>query len=305
MPPMLKATLKWALILASLLALGPVVSRLMMNVRDVDGGRAVTFLVNGDFTGALVVLAALVGSMLLVGLIGAKLFGLGTGLTCAGFVAAWTATAEGNLESIVRRAGGGEDLVKLGAEGLLLTVLAGVMAVVFGKVAAGAAGGARADGGAVMTVASSNARGRSPWGLFTDGDASRDNPLPVILIGLGAGLMVAVAVVWLLALSGARNQTLASAIGAGIAAGAVSHAVSAGRSYALSVLVPILSIAVLAFVAPIIVKSVEGQRLLARVYDGSVLNIARPVSLDWVAGALIGVPLGMSWANSSQKPVAK
>jgi hypothetical protein len=296
MPTMLKATLKWALILASLLALGPLVSRLMMNVRDVDGGRAVTFLVNGDLGAAMLTLGALVGCMLLVGVIAAKLFGWGTAVMCAGFIAAWTATGQGTLESIVRRAGGGGDLFKLGVEGLLLTVLAGLGAVLFGRVAAGPAGGASA-------LPANHARAR--LSLLTEGDTSRDNPMPVILAGIGAGFIVAVIVVWLFALSGARNQTLASAIIAGMAAGGVNHAISAGRSFTLSVLVPILSLALLAMLAPVLVKFVEGPRLLAKVYDGTVLNLARPVSLDWVAGALIGVPLGMSWANTSAKPAPR
>ena len=292
---MLKSTLKWALLLGSLLAVGPLVATLMMRVNDVDGGRAVTFLVNGDLTAALMTLAVLVGCVLTVGVVAARLFGLSTAMACAGFIVAWTASAQGNLESIVRRAVGGEDLPKLAVEGLLVTLAAGVAAALFGRISAAAHASA---------VKPSSDRSRGPLSLLVTGDTARENPVPILLASLAAGVIVSAIGVWLIALSGARNQTLAAAILGGIAAGAVNQVLSANRSFTLTPLVPILSIALLGLLAPLVVLGVEGQgaNLVARIYDGTVLNLARPVSLDWAAGALIGVPLGMSWAGSAAKP---
>ncbi|HYE60397.1 MAG TPA: hypothetical protein VD997_00245 [Phycisphaerales bacterium] len=287
---MLKATLKWALILACLLAVGPLVAELFTRVRDVDGGRAITILVNGNLGAALAAAGALALAVIVVGLVAAKLYTFGTAMACAGFVIAWGASAEGNLESIVRRAGDGQDLMMLAVEGLLVTLAAAAAAALFASAAP------------PLHTGQLQPATKGPLALLVRGD-TRDNPIPIIIAGLAAGVLVAAAGVWLFALSGARNQTLAAAIFAGIAAGAVSHAVTHGRSFTLTPVVPILSMAVLAFIAPVLVKTIEGQKLLAKVYDGSVLNLARPVSLDWAAGALIGVPLGISWAGSSgQKP---
>jgi hypothetical protein len=275
-----KATCRWVLILGSLLGVGPLAAEFMSGVRDVDGGRAVTLFINGGAGSALVATLVLVGAVMVVGSLGARFFSVGTGYFCAGAVLAWAGSALGSLEAIVRRAGSGKDLLLLGVEGLIVTVGAAAAVVWFARLH----GDQRVKGGWVERAvfagpAPLKGRGPHPAGAF-----------------VGAVVAVGVAV-WFIALSGERTQTLAATIAGGVAAGAVAHLLHAHRP--LTPVLPTLAMGAVALLGPVVAQFVEGDRLVAHVYDGSVLSLARPVSLDWAAGALIGVPLGLSWAGAS------
>ena len=278
----LRATCRWVLILGSLLGVGPLTSELLSGLRDVDGGRAVTLLINGDVGGAVVATLVLVAAVLVVGSLGARFFSLGTGYFCAGAVLAWAGSALGSLEGIVRRAGSGKDLYVLGVEGLIVTVGAAGAVVWFARLAGGGTQGPRGtwvERAVFAEPAPLKGRGPHPAGA------------------LCAAVAAAGVAVWFIALSGDRTQTLAATITGGIASGAVAHLLHAHRRF--TPVMPILAVAVVALAGPVAAVFVEGDRLVAHVYDGTVLGLARPVSLDWAAGALIGVPLGMSWAGAS------
>ena len=281
LPSALKTTLRWALILASLLAIGPLAAELVTRVRDVDGGRAVTLLIHGDLAAAALAALALTAAVLLVGLTAARFFSLGTAYFCAGAIIAWASSELGSLEAITRRAGSGKDLFTLGLEGLLVSLAAAAATLLF----------ARAAG-------PGHQRTSDPWlqrALFAEPAPRTQGHHPAA--ALAAAVLAAGIAVWFIALSGARTQTLAATITGGIAAGAVAHMLHAHRR--LTPLLPMLAMGVVALLGPVIAKFLEGDRLMAHVYDGSVFSLARPISLDWAAGALIGVPLGMSWAGAS------
>jgi hypothetical protein len=283
----LRTTFKWVLVLGSMLAVGPAMAELLENVRDVDGGRAVTLFINGEPVTALLCALALIASVLLIGVVASRFYSAGTAMVCCGFVLAWGAAALGDLESIVRRAGDGRSLFMLAIEGFVVTLGGAGLCMLFSRIAA------REHGGKPV---------RGPlWqrALFV-GEAEKSNvPLQPLLTGLVVGVLAAAFFVWFTALSGARTQTLAAAFIAGIAAGAAAHLTNVGRGYQLSPVLPFLSLALLALIGPIAAYFVEGSRLVAHVYDGSVLNLARPVSLDWAAGGLVGIPLGISWAGGT------
>jgi hypothetical protein len=59
-----------------------------------------------------------------------------------------------------------------------------------------------------------------------------------------------------------------------------------------------LALAVLGLAGPLVAKGVQGSRLVEATYAGELLALARPLSLDWAAGALLGVPLGLAWAGA-------
>ena len=290
---MLKAVLKWTLILASLLAVGPLMAKMLTELRDVDGGRAATFFVNGDPKTALLCAAALIVASLVVGMLGARFYSLTTSMLCSGFVLGWAASSLGSLESIVRRAGDGRNLVWLAVEGLVVTIAAAGATMLY--VRTSATHEAQTSG-----VPVKKASGPLWQRAFVSGEPTSSEPIaPVLLIALAAGTVAAAVLVWFVALSGDRTQTMFAAICGAIAAGAAAQLVTAGRGFHLTPVLPILSVALVALLGPIIAKSLEGTNLIQRVFDGSVLGLARPVSLDWATGALIGVPLGMGWAGAA------
>src|SRR5438128_2735762 len=114
-PPMLKAVLRWVLILGSLFAVGPLAAVLVDRLKDVDGGHAVTLLVNGNVGAGIAAGAVLFAAALMVGFIGSHFFSLNTGMAAAGLVLVWARFSEGTggggaqavagIEDIVRRAG--------------------------------------------------------------------------------------------------------------------------------------------------------------------------------------------------------
>ncbi len=291
---MAKAILKWALIVGCLLAVGPLMARLLMDLRDPDGGRAVTLFINASTSRAAMYALAVLAAAFGVGVVGTRFFSLSTGMMCAGVVLAWASSSLGTLEEIVRRTGDGKTLPVLAVEGLFVTGVGALMAWTFTRVAARVARrSAVVEGGLPIRAAAG-------WmGAIAVGDADpRDHAPALAAAALGAGVFVALIFVWLLALSGGQMQTLAAATAGAIAAGAVVQLMSASRPFAFTPVLPIFALAIVALLGPFITKFVEGSHLLAHVYDGTVLNIARPLSLDWAAGALLGVPLGMSWGGA-------
>lgn len=326
---MLTAILRWALILACLFALGPLLARLLMDLRDADGGRAVTFLVNHEPVRALLSMLAVFGTALAVGMIGSRFFSLATGWACAGFILAWATSALGSLEEIVRRTGDGRALPWLGIEGLAVAVGAGLIAWLCTRVAARiipaspvvsvpqasrgrvavtvglpAASVALASGTGLdaLPIAdlpdSRHTAPRRPARLIFEGAPEPGAPL-IALAAIAAGALVCGILVWLIAVTGARMQTFAAATVGSIGAGVVAHFVTAGRGYRLSPVVPMIAVGLCALLGPIIARAIDGPQLLAHIYDASVFHVARPVSLDWAAGALLGVPLGLGWAASA------
>jgi len=46
--------------------------------------------------------------------------------------------------------------------------------------------------------------------------------------------------------------------------------------------------------------------LLKSAYDGTYFPLAAPLAFDWIAGAFLGVPIGIGWASAmiDKHPVA-
>src|SRR5436190_805100 len=132
---MLKAVMRWVLVLGALLAVGPLAATLLHNLRDADGGHAVTFLVNGNLSNGLAAGVVLLAAAAVVGLAGSHFLSLNTGLLAAGLVLAMGRWGEGTLEELVRRAGGGKDLTVLAIEGAVVTLVAAGLTWMMVKVA--------------------------------------------------------------------------------------------------------------------------------------------------------------------------
>lgn len=278
---MIRSSLRWVLILGCLVVLGPLAARLTGGLRDASGGPATTLLVNATGGWALVAGVVSVGLAAGSGLLGGWAFTMGTGLTCAGLVLAWARWGLGTLEGIVRRAGDGSDLVLLGVEGLAV----GLLALGVGALIVGAANRRQAEGG----------KGRGLLILEAESESKRRS---ATIAGVVAGAAAGALVTWLCAVTELRGQTLLAVVIGGIGAGAASHLAGHSMRASLSPLPAMAGLALVAGVSPLIAKGMHGEAMLAAVYGGKVLPLARPVSLDWAAGALLGVPIGMGWAGA-------
>jgi hypothetical protein len=297
-PTMFKAVLRWVLVIVSVLLVGPLASRMLQGLRDVDGGHAVTILVNGNLGKGLVAGLAVFAAAGVVGIIGSYFLSLNTGLLSAGLVLAWGAFSEaasgggvsrpGTLENIVRRAGGGQDLPMLAIEGFLVTVAAAALAWLMVRVAHRAqqtASGSEPSGGP----------DRQPALIYGSGQGS---PWQALGLSMLAAIGVAAFAAWFLAASGAKGQTFAAALVAGLLAGLAAQTTASSKGYHLTPVAPMLGIALVALAGPLIARAMAGGNIVELVYAGKVFSLARPLSLDWASGAMIGVPVGLGWAGA-------
>ncbi len=288
---MLQSTAKWSFILFCLFAVGPAVSTLAFHLRDVDGGPAVSLLI-GESRGAGVIAGvAAMGAALVAGLIGAALFSMYTGLGCAGLILAWSGWGLGTIDDFARRTRDGSDLGLLGFEGLLGGLVVVGIAVLVARVAL-------SREHAAAPAPPVPPRVRNWQGIFALRAEENARPIPAAAAGLVLGITVTGAVIWLAALTPMRGQTLMAVVIGGMAAGLCAQLAASSFRVMLSPTAPLLGVAVLALLGPISASLLHGSGFLSALFDGTLWPLARPVSLQWGAGALLGVPLGLGWGGS-------
>lgn len=274
---MLKAVLYWVVMSLAALAVGPAAGALIGGLRAADGAGNVTPLTSsapvlGLGAGAAALVIAIVASV-----ISARLLGARAAMTVAGIVVAWVAVRTGMPDVLVRRTHGSGVVWPLSIEGLIF----GVLAVI----------------GAGLV-------------LRTGTRPSDEEPMfgPGGLKALGAGALAAVpiggVIVYFVAFETLKLQTIFAAsfagVGAGAAASLVCSALSTDRSPTRATLAAFLGMAILAAVGPISVLAVNSTpgALLKSAYAGSYFPLAAPLAFDWIAGAFLGVPIGIGWAGS-------
>ncbi len=281
---MIKTILRWTYILACLLAIGPAAGWLARFVRDGQGGHACSLLVGETPMAGAIIGMAVIAAAAVVGVIASRLFSLGTGLAMAGVMFGWTSWHLGTVESIIRATGGSVNLLVLALEGFVLT--------------AAAAGIAHA---ATLAAASSQPALTTKPGSRLAGMLvkSADRPAmgvtaAAVVIGAGA----AVAAASLLCMSGLKGQTLMGAVVAGIACGMASCYVAGAAKVSLHPAAPSIGMVLAAVAAPVAARFMHGDQLLSALYADRLLAAARPLPVDWAAGALLGVQVGMGWAGA-------
>ncbi len=275
------------MLLACLLAIGPVMMHLLSSLRDSDGGHATSLLINdspvsGIGFGALAVLVAAV-----VGIAGAYLFSMGTGFLAAGFILAWARWGLGSVDSIVRRTTSGHDLPKIAIEGLVL----GLCGVAIGAAMYAVSARRQPD------PAKPGKTLGGFWGLLLRADADTA-PVKPAVVSLVVGVLAGGAVSWLVGTTHLPGQTLMAAVCAAIAAGAAGQLAAASMGATLTPVIPATALAIIAVTAPFAAQVLHGARLVDAVYSGAFLGCAKPMSFDWVAGAMLGAPIGLGWAGA-------
>jgi len=300
---MLKSILRWCIILLTLLAVGPLLASLFRTLHDRDGGHAFTLLISDSPVKGIGYALALLAAATIIGGITSAFFSLNSGLACIGLLFGWSAWQLGTIDGIIRRfassgvaggGGGGSDLLILALEAFL-TCLAAAAIVHFCSLLA-------EKNQPRLPNHTPIPRPKGLRGvLFTDLPAPHDGSIAGPLIGsilaamIAGGFMTA-----LVAVTGLKGQTLFATFIGGIAAGLAASHMARTFKASVSVVTPILAMGLLGLLAPIIAKFMHGgggASIVDILNADKLFPLARPISLDWATGALLGVPIGMSWAG--------
>lgn len=279
---MLHAALRWMFPLLAMLVVGPLAGGLTSSLRGPDGGSAATLLVSTSGLSGILAGVGVVALAAIWGALTAKFIGAHDGLFSAGLVLAWGTWSTGTIDQLVRAhpadiaAGSTSIFTTLALEGAVLLPLAFAAAWLIIKV------------------------GRAPK------PESGHQPEPKVLgealsAAGGVGLLAAIGaggvVVYLVAQESTKGQTFAAAVLAGVAAAGLGR-VLAFRTHAA---VFVGALAVLAIASPLSALAMHGSggKSMMAAQAGRLFSLARPLPLDWIAGAFVGVPLGLAWASSA------
>ncbi|MCA9310745.1 MAG: hypothetical protein KDA21_06035 [Phycisphaerales bacterium] len=262
---MLTVTIRWILKLAAILIVGPVIGWMLSGLVAPDGGSGHTLMVSGTpvLGLALGVVAILIAT--LFGLITLRLSTLRLALFNMGVILAWAAWSTGRLNEVVRHTADAGVMNKLAIEALVLSVATavGVWLVI------------RTGGRHTAEERGRRLDSRTPAAMLT------------ALIAGGAAAFV-------VARSDAVGQTFFAAAAAGFAAVTLARIIAHECP-----LVPLVATAcLLGVVSPVAAGVLSGSGLRADVYSGEILALGRIMPFDWIAGILIGAPIGSHLAHS-------
>lgn len=262
---MKQTIINWAVFGVAALIAGPLAGRLVEMASPVNGASDPTALLSSSPVVSVALYAAAFAIACVVGVVAARLTQVGVALSAAGIVLAWAAWRTERVEEVFRFGHQGGAFWTLAIEGLLM-----------------AAGGIIV-GACILKASEKLSQDKHEFdGLFSGQSFA----------GLGAGLFAGAMAAWAIARSDAVGQTFAAAVAAGIAAAVVGRIVS--------VRAPLLAFvaagSLLAFAGPAVGAVMNSGDAVRAAYSGTLVPIARVMPIDWIAGILIGVPIGASWA---------
>lgn len=289
---MKQTTTRWSVHLLALCALGPLAGLLIATLRASDGGHDTSLLVNT--TPALGIIYGLAAFLLagLIGVVGARFVTRNdhdgnprpdarAGLFAAGITLTWAAGRSGRVDVLIRSADSAGPMTVLAIEGAIVGVLGVLLAAVIygvGKPEEQVAGEAKPS-----TIAA------------IKGAIKRTIMAPGVQVAVPIATVVGAAGAWIAAASPLKGQTIGAAFVAGILAGGAGR-VADQRTPAQSFM---LCIGVLAVVGPLSIFVFQrGVDPVEAAVQGTIFSVAQIAPLDWVAGGLLGVPLGVAWAGS-------
>jgi hypothetical protein len=284
---MRKSILRVCCTLLILLAIGPVLGSLVRTLQDADGGRAFTFFVSDSpLRGAILLVIASVVALGL-GLVCTRLFSLASGLFASGMTLAWCGWQLGSVDAMIRRVGGGGDLLTLAFEAAVVGIVTFVIGCLCTRIAE------KLQPPALQV--------KAPKGLAEfflreepEGNANWMGGVGAVIAASAVGCAVAVSIFCVTTMKG---QTLFAAFLGGIGAGLAAAYAAGAMKVSIRVTTPMAGMVLVGVLAPIIAYVMHGKVILDAAYADKLLAVARPVSLDWASGALLGVPIGLSWGG--------
>ncbi len=266
----MRELVKWALLGAVTLIVGPIAGWLTGRVPAPDGGPHATMLLSAA------PLAAVLGTLLalalaaLVGIVLGKIGRIRWGLFAGGVVLAWASFESATVHGLLLWSRSGDAVfLRLAVEGFLLGALGVAMAWIIQR----AADHDLAEG---VREEPETPRRRDAW------------------IGLTVGVLVGALAAWVIAREGLKGQTFA--------AGAISGVFSATAGRLAAPTAPPIAFiaagAILAVLGPLSGIFMQSGDPLIAANANELFALAWLSPLDWVGGAFFGVPLGLSWAAS-------
>lgn len=290
-PAMRNAVTRWTIYFAALLVVGPLAGSLTAALRTPTGSTEATALVSSSpilGLGAAVAAVVLAG---LVGLVAVRLVNVHSGMTAAGLVLAWATWRTGTVDELIRAARSDAPLVRLAFEGGIFGILGVALAALLVAAARPSDPEAPAE--------PPPRKGMKPRPPAADASLRerlrRAFPRAEAAAGIGAGLLAGAAAAWLIAQEPLKGQALAAAVVGGVAAGVVGRLVDS-RTPILGFFIAMATLAIAGPITGMLIAPRGGA--FAAVNTGTLFPLAVPLPLDWIAGALLGIPLGAAWAAS-------
>lgn len=277
---MVKNVLAWTCTVLAVFALGPLVTFPMKQLRALDGSSDVTLLVNRSPMLGVSLLALLLGVMVAAAWVIGKIVNKPTGMASAWLIAAWGAWRLSTLDKVFAAASSSNVMWILAIEGLIVS---GAGVVLTGLLRGDDSGAETNKGGGRFAAL---------------GDAST-------YIGVAAGVVVGGIAAHIVGYQTLKGQAFAAAAIGSIGAAAASHLTALLLGKKPSALAGAVSVMVLAAIGPVVAQFVYGNGLGAALRagpgmtgGGGILGFAVPISLDWLGGMLLGLPIGEGWAAS-------
>lgn len=277
---MRQGIIRWTIYLLCLMVIGPIAGSMTGALRAVDGGPGATPLVSANPTAGMLAALVAIGLAFAVGAFTARLLGVAPGMTSAGLVLAWATWRTGTVDDLIRTAHSGGPFTRLALEGLIFGVVGAVITAVLWAIGRRhQEPGHRAD----LNEPAARALGR----FFSAKAGLAALAVAVIAGGVGA---------WFIGVTPLKGQALAAAIAA------ATLAAAAGRLVEFTAPIPalFLAVAALAVLGPLsgIATVGTGVGAVQEAYRGSLFPLAVICPLDWIAGGLLGIPMGVAWAGS-------
>lgn len=260
MAPEVKRFLRaWSIVALAVLVIGPLAGLCTASLSGIDGGPDATLLTSQSAAAGVLVAAGVTALTLAAGYAGARWASANVGLFAAGVVLAWAAARTGRVDIIIA-VQRASPLPRFILEGLLVALVA--LCVV-----------------EVLRRASR--------------DTQREPPIGRTTWALAAGLVGAGLTAWFIAVEPLKGQVIAAACGAGIMGSAIARMVLMDIPPRTVLALP----AILAIAGPL-ATTVMADDAVAASIDGSLFRLGYIAPLDWLAGAMIGIPIGMAWTES-------
>lgn len=271
---MAKAVVRWSLFFAALLVVGPIAYALVGTLRAPDGGPGVTPILSTSPIIGLLRGVVAVGMCCGFGYLVCRWVSPRWAYFCAGVAMIWAAAGTGTLVDVLRAAPSDRTLWMLGLEGLVL----GLPVVAFS-----------------WYILPHSPHAPAPPG---GSRLSHRDPQPVVVGTVAFVFAIAGGAVsaWLIGQNLLKGQTIAAAVVGGLVGAMAGHlAAPSAPPWAF-----IAGIVALAVAGPVVAGLVErsGQELLRATFTARVLPPVRLLPLDWLAGGLVGVPIGLAWAGA-------
>lgn len=267
---MVNSLLKYSLGAVAVLFLGPLATVILRACVSHDGSALASPLLSASPPLAYAATAAIILLAGGIGCLTARLVGFRWGLLTTGLVAVWPAARSADVAAAFRVAGQSPPLIRMAIDGFLIVGLGALAALLIQHLA----------------------RDRFRWGASDSGGDARPVP-PALAAAIGVAISIAACLLscFLIAQTGMKGQAIFTAVCATMLAGALLRALAIPAP-AFSIL---LGAALVALAGPLVVYFGSTSGLDRAVNASGGPPIIRVLGFDWLAGAFLGLPIGLAW----------